>query len=76
MQQNRVTRHFWLAVSALSMMLLAEVIFLATPAGSGALQAASQNGQFSGRVVSASGAMVPGGPAVNPGHPVAGIDPP
>ena len=47
-------------------------MFRAIPDVDSVLQAASQNGQFSGRVVSASGAMVPGGPAINPGHPVAG----
>jgi hypothetical protein len=72
MQQKRITRRFWFASSLLSGLLVAQVMFRTVPAGDGVLQAASQNGQFSGRVVSASGAMVPGGAAVNPGHPVVG----
>jgi hypothetical protein len=71
MQQKRITRGFWFSSSLLGGLLVAQVMFRAVPAGSGIL-AASQKGQFSGRVVSASGAMVPGGPAVNPGHPVTG----
>jgi hypothetical protein len=37
-----------------------------------ASRATSRTGQFTGQVVSASGALVPGGAATNPGHPVAG----
>lgn len=65
MQQNRATRRFWLAASLLTVVLMAGGMLRATAA-------ASQAGQFKGQVVSASGAVVVGGPAVNPGHPVAG----
>jgi hypothetical protein len=43
-----------------------------TQNGRTAGQAARQAGQFQGQVVSASGAAAVGGPASNPGHPVAG----
>lgn len=71
MQQKRTTRRFWLAVSLLSAILLAEVILRGT-AASWAIQTTSQAGQFTGQVLSASGAVVVGGAAANPGHPVAG----
>jgi hypothetical protein len=69
MQQKRTTRRFWLAVSLLSAILLAEVILRGT-AASWAIQTTGQAGQFRGQVLSASGAVVVGGAAANPGHPV------
>jgi hypothetical protein len=62
---SRVTGRFWLAASLLTVLLTAQVMMRATAA-------ASQAGAFTGQVVSASGAVVVGGPAINPGHPVAG----
>jgi predicted CXXCH cytochrome family protein len=53
-------RHFWVAASLLGALLLTQA------------RAATQTGELTGRVLSASGSIVVGGPAVNPGHPVAG----
>jgi hypothetical protein len=73
MQQTRIMRRFWFATCLLGGLLVALITIRIVAEGVvGILQAASQIGEFSGRVVSASGAMVPGGPAVNPGHPVVG----
>jgi len=72
MPQMPVTRRFWLAVSLLTVLLVAQVSFRATVAANGSAQEATENGRFTGRVVSASGAVVVGGAATNPGHPVAG----
>lgn len=72
MPQNMVTRRFWLAVSVLGVMLLAQVILRAQAAANQADPPAGRAGQFTGRVSSASGASVVGGPPINPGHPVAG----
>ena len=70
MQWIRSKRHFWLTATLLTVMLAAMTIRAA--AGSQAARATSQRGQFAGQVLSASGAMVVGGPAASPGHPVAG----
>ncbi|OFW48015.1 MAG: hypothetical protein A3G77_10965 [Acidobacteria bacterium RIFCSPLOWO2_12_FULL_68_19] len=72
MQQERVTRRFWLAASLLTVLLLAEVMLRATAATTAAAQAPGRAGQFTGRVLSASSAPVVGGAPANPGHPVAG----
>jgi hypothetical protein len=72
MPQNRVRAGFWLASSLLTLTLVAEVILQAMPATARANQVISQAGQFDGRVVSASGALVVGGENANPGHPVVG----
>jgi hypothetical protein len=68
MQQKRVTRCFWLAVSLLTVML-AGVILRATAPPPAPL--AIQASQFTGRVLSASSATVAGATA-NSGHPVPG----
>ena len=70
MQQTRVTRCFWLAVSLLTVML-AGVIVRATAPPPRPNQVAIQSGQFTGRVLSASSALATGA-ATNPGHPVPG----
>ena len=62
MHQNRAVKLFGLAVSLPTMMLIAGLLLAAT----------DQPAEFSGRVVSASGALVVGGEATNPGHPVVG----
>src|SRR5262245_34783828 len=72
MQQDRVTRPFWLAASLLSLLLVGQVMLRATAVPRGSVQEATGTGRFTGRVVSASGAVVVGGAATNPGHPVAG----
>ncbi|OFW22997.1 MAG: hypothetical protein A3H97_21210 [Acidobacteria bacterium RIFCSPLOWO2_02_FULL_65_29] len=71
MKQNTATRRFWLAASLLTVILMA-LMLRATAASNQADQATSQRGQFTGQVLSASGAVVVGGTAANPGHPVAG----
>ncbi|HET9363067.1 MAG TPA: hypothetical protein VFO58_25130, partial [Vicinamibacterales bacterium] len=59
---------FWMAASALTV-VLATLLVRATAAN----QAGSGTpGSFTGQVVSAAGALVVGGAASNPGHPVAG----
>jgi hypothetical protein len=70
--QNRTTRRFWLASSVLTALLMAELIARATAATSQADRTTSQTRQFTGQVLSASGASVVGGASDNPGHPVAG----
>jgi hypothetical protein len=62
---SRISRRFWIAASLLAAVLTAQVMSRSTAA-------ASQEGGFTGHVISASGAVVVGGPAINPGHPVAG----
>ena len=58
---------FWLAVSLLTVMLLAGLMI---PVAGAPAQAART--AFTGQVVSASGAVVVGGAVANPGHPVPG----
>ena len=53
MQQNRATRRFWTAASLLTVILMAGVILRA-------IAPTAQAGQFTGRVVRASGAAVAG----------------
>ena len=60
-------RGFGLAVSLLTVTLIAGLILRATPASQ-----TNQESQFAGQVLSASGSLVVGGAAANPGHPVAG----
>ena len=66
------TRRFWLAASLLTLILMAELVLQGTAAISQADQANSQTGQFTGQVLSASGALVVGGAPADPGHPVEG----
>ncbi|MET0168533.1 MAG: cytochrome c3 family protein [Vicinamibacterales bacterium] len=68
MQQKRVTRCFWLAVSLLTVMLAGVILRATAPPTA---QAAIQASQFTGRVLSASSAAVAGA-ATNPGHAVTG----
>jgi hypothetical protein len=72
MQHNRVTRCFWLAASLFTAILMAELASRASATANQDDQASSQRRQFAGEVWSASGALVVGGAAANPGHPVAG----
>jgi hypothetical protein len=72
MPQKPLTQRFWLAVSLLGVVLLAQVILGGTAVPTGSLQQGTAAGRFTGRVVSASGATVVGGAATSPGHPVAG----
>lgn len=67
MRQRNAITVFGLAASLLTVML---IIGSMLPAAGAASQAAGR--AFAGQVVSASGAMVVGGAATNPGHPVAG----
>src|SRR3970040_1531971 len=67
MHQHSATKPFWLAVSPLAVMLITGLTLRALGANS---QAAGN--AFTGQVLSASGALVVGGAAANPGHPVAG----
>ncbi len=71
MQQNSAKKRFWLAASFLTAILMAGLLRAAT-APNQAAQASSQRGRFTGQVLSASGAVVVGGAATNPGHPVPG----
>ena len=65
-------RHFWPAASLLSVLLLAQFL-RATSAPVAARQVTeNQAGQFGGQVISASGAVVVGGPSINAGHLVSG----
>jgi len=61
------TTRFWLAVPVLAMTLIAVLMLRAAPASQ-----SGPNSSFRGQVVSGTGAMVVGGPADNPGHPVTG----
>ncbi len=67
MRQRNAITVFGLAASLLTVLL---IIGSMLPAAGAASQAAGR--AFAGQVVSASGAMVVGGAATNPGHPVAG----
>ena len=72
MAQRGSARRFWLAVSLLSVVLLAQFV-RATSARVAPLQITAGGArQFAGRVISASGAIVVGGAATNAGHPVTG----
>ena len=62
MHQNGAAKLIGLAVSLPTVMVVAGLL----------LAAADQPAEFAGRVVSASGALVVGGEATNPGHPVVG----
>jgi predicted CXXCH cytochrome family protein len=70
--QTRATRIFWLAASALTAILMAELIARANVAGIQVNRATSQRRQFTGQVRSASSASVAGRTATDAGHPVAG----
>src|SRR5688572_29635003 len=70
--QTRATRIFWLAASALTAILMAELIARANVAGIQVNRTTSQTRQFTGQVVSASSASVAGRTAADAGHPVAG----
>ena len=72
MPPKPMRQRFWLAVSLLSAVLVAQVIVGGTTVPSQSLQETTEGRRFTGRVVSASGAVVVGGAASNPGHPVAG----
>src|SRR6185436_17194869 len=61
-------RGIGLATSLITVTLNAGLMLRATPAG----QTGQATSAFRGQVLSASGAMVVGGPAANPGHPVVG----
>ena len=65
MQQPSAIKLFWLAVSLLTVMVITGLMLSATAA-------TNQANEFAGQVLSASGALVVGGEATNPGHPVAG----
>jgi hypothetical protein len=72
------TRRFWIATSLLAV-ILAAVMLQAAPATNEVGQVSTRGGavagraaEFTGQVVSASGAQFVGGPAANPGHPVVG----
>ena len=65
MQQRRGMNLFSLAVSLLAVMVITGLMLSATAA-------TNQANEFAGQVLSASGAVVVGGEATNPGHPVAG----
>jgi hypothetical protein len=62
MDQHGAVKIFGLAASLLTVAVVAGLMLAAT----------DQPTEFSGQVVSASGAMVVGGEATNPGHPVVG----
>jgi hypothetical protein len=62
MDQHGAVKIFGLAASLLTVAVIAGLMLAAT----------DQPTEFSGQVVSASGAMVVGGEATNPGHPVVG----
>jgi hypothetical protein len=72
MLQKPLTQRFWLAVSLFSVLLVAQVVLRAAAAPNPSMQDATEGRRFTGRVVSASGAVVVGGAATTPGHPVAG----
>ena len=62
MRQHGVVKLFGLAVSLPTVMVITGLMLAAT----------DQATEFSGQVLSASGALVVGGEATNPGHPVVG----
>ena len=66
MQRYKSLRGFCLAVSLLVIVAITGVMLAGQNAAPG------QAGGFTGHVVSASGALVVGGEAADPGHPVAG----
>jgi hypothetical protein len=73
MGQNRSKSFFWPAALLLAVMLMAEMILgAAAAATSQAARTAGQTGQFTGQVLSASGAPAVGGASADPGRPVAG----
>ena len=65
MQEHRGINLFCLAVSLLTVMVITGLMLSATAA-------TNQVNEFTGQVLSASGALVVGGEPTNPGHPVAG----
>ena len=65
MQQHRGINLFCLAVSLLTVMVITGLMLSATAATNQAIE-------FAGQVLSGSGALVVGGEATYPGHPVAG----
>ena len=67
MQRIGATGRFWMAASTLTVALA--VLMVRATAANQAGPAASRSGSFTGHVVSASGALVVGGAASNPGHP-------
>ena len=71
MHPNGGNRHFWVAASALTVVLVSSML-RATAATNQAGQVTDERGQFRGQVVSASGALVVGGTAANSGHAVGG----
>ena len=70
MPRVRSTRAFWMIASALTAVLAALMVRAAAANQDG--PESGLNGSFRGQVLSASGALVVGGPASNPGHPVVG----
>src|SRR5262245_31130163 len=68
-QRIRATGRFWMAATVLTLVLAALMVraMAANQAGG-----SGPPGSFTGQVVSASGALVVGGAASNPGHPVVG----
>ena len=72
MQRDKATRLLWDGGTVFTSMVVAFFMIRSVLATGQVQQAPSQAGQFRGRVVSASGAVVVGGPSTNPGHPVVG----
>src|SRR5688572_16767772 len=72
MQHNRATRGFWLVASLLTAMLLVALVLRANPSANQAGGATGEMRPFTGLVMSAASASVPGGPSTNSGHPVSG----
>ena len=62
----------WTKTLSALVVVWAVAVTAATQDGRAARQPTRQTDQFRGQVVSASGAVAVGGPATNPGHPVAG----
>jgi hypothetical protein len=69
MRHKSARERFWVAAAPLAAVLTTALIGAGGSTGQGP---AAQSGRFSGQVVSAAGALAVGGPAANPGHPVAG----
>ena len=67
MPQHSAITPFWLAVSLITVMLMTGLMLRGT-----AVTKQAAGTEFAGLVSSASGALVVGGQATNPGHPVAG----
>ncbi len=61
----------WTTAMLVLVAVWAVSVTVTTQGGRAARSTTRQPGQFSGQVVSASGAIAVGGPATNPGHPVA-----